>query len=137
MKYSFKAIWGSSGKGNIIKPVAWIGPCENLTPEPRKNLKSMEKQHILRRQGSRCNFCNNVIKLYPYPDCDGDHIIPISLGGKTSIENMQLLCVICHRFKSASESMKQPDKLLDINMVIDQEVYILDTIWMIYLMEII
>ena len=130
MKYNFKAVWGCwgcNGKGILVKPIAWIGPSENLIPEPRRNLKPIDKQYIFHRQGSRCNFCHDVIQLYPYPNCDADHVIPISLGGKTNVENMQLLCVTCHRFKSASESMKQADKVLDVNIVAGRDVYIMDT----------
>ena len=94
----FKAVWGESNN-----PILWIGPIENLKSEPRKFLKPMEKQKLLRDQNYECNFCDNRIKLYPYSTCDSDHIIPIHIGGKTTIENMQLLCVSCHRQKSARE----------------------------------
>lgn len=99
----FRAIWGRHEKGEIFKPVLWIGPVENIKSEPRKYLNSMDKQQLLRDQNYKCNLCENVIKIYPFSTSDADHIIPISLGGKTSIENIQLLCISCHREKSARE----------------------------------
>jgi len=97
----FRAVWGKID--NEFKPVLWIGPVENLAPEPRKQLDKMDKQQMLRDQDYKCNLCENKIKLWPVSTGDADHILPINIGGKTLIDNMQLLCVCCHREKSARE----------------------------------
>jgi len=99
--YVFKPIW-------YIKDekwtTGWIGPLQNLHPEPRKHLSGIDKNNLMRRQNGKCNGCSMNISLYPYPNCDIDHIIPISLGGKTTINNAQALCVTCHRHKTALEN---------------------------------
>ena len=98
----FRAIWGSENNGPI-RPIMWIGPVHKLKPEPRKSLRMIDKQQLIREQHYKCNFCENKISLYPYSNTDADHIIPICLGGKTNMDNMQLLCISCHREKSACE----------------------------------
>jgi hypothetical protein len=51
----------------------------------------------LKESDNKCNHCNISKTLY-----EGDHIIPWSKGGKTSYENLQVLCKDCHRKKSSS-----------------------------------
>jgi len=97
----FRAIW--SRIDDEFKPAMWIGPVENLSPEPRKQLNNCDKQQLLRDQNYKCNLCDTKIKLWPYANFDADHIIPICLGGKTDPDNIQLLCICCHREKSAHE----------------------------------
>ena len=100
MKYAFVPVW--SGKGD--KPIAYIGPSQNLKPEFRRHLTPIQKQHILKRQHSRCNSCGERIRLHPFANCDADHIVGVCRGGRTTLENIQLLCVQDHRAKSAREA---------------------------------
>ena len=109
MKCTFVPVW--SGEGD--KPVAYIGPSQNLKPEARRHLTPIDKQHILRRQGSRCNSCGERIRLHPFANCDADHIVGVCRGSKTTLENMQLLCVQDHRAKSAREA-QAASRVLDI-----------------------
>lgn len=46
------------------------------------------------------------------PDCgaklkvgegEGDHILPDALGGETTLENLQILCRICHKDKTKQD----------------------------------
>lgn len=83
---------------------AWIGPRESLKPEPRKFLNKKSKLEVLARQKNRCRFCESKITLEPYCNADADHIIPINYGGKTNLDNIQLLCVGCHRHKTSLEN---------------------------------
>lgn len=109
MKQIFVPICG----GITEKPTAYIGPSQNLKTEVRKFLPPMKKQMLLERQRSRCNSCTNAIQLYPFASCDADHIIGVDRGGQTKLENMQLLCVQCHRAKSAREA-RAGVKIVDI-----------------------
>lgn len=58
------------------------------------------KHHVWRRQLGRCAYC----KKKPGEDqYDFDHVIPIAAGGKSTMENIQMLCRPCHRAKSRRE----------------------------------
>lgn len=111
MKSAFVPIWGE----NDHKPLAWVGPLKNMVPEARKNLSAMDKQKLFRRQDGKCNCCGERIQLYPFADCDADHILGVVRGGKTTLENMQLLCVCGHRSKSSHEA-RNSIKLLDLDV---------------------
>ncbi|MCC8070046.1 MAG: HNH endonuclease, partial [Ruminococcus sp.] len=51
----------------------------------------------LYHDGCKCGICGQVI--LNINDCEIDHIIPYSKGGKTTIENAQLVHSYCNRFK--------------------------------------
>jgi 5-methylcytosine-specific restriction endonuclease McrA len=51
---------------------------------------------VWRRDGGRCRECGNGF------DLQFDHLIPLALGGASSVENLQLLCGDCNRAKGAS-----------------------------------
>jgi HNH endonuclease len=51
---------------------------------------------VWRRDRGRCRECGHGF------DLQYDHVIPVALGGATSVENLQLLCGDCNRAKGAS-----------------------------------
>lgn len=51
--------------------------------------------------GEKCAGCGAVLTFGK--DCNIDHKVPVSNGGKTQLSNMQPLCVPCHKVKSARE----------------------------------
>jgi 5-methylcytosine-specific restriction endonuclease McrA len=51
---------------------------------------------VWRRDRGRCRECGNGF------DLQYDHVIPLALGGATSVDNLQLLCGDCNRAKGAS-----------------------------------
>jgi hypothetical protein len=66
----------------------------------RKLFSEFEKQSIASAHDYRCNDCgNNLVDR----EFDIDHKIPISKGGKNSVENLQPLCRTCHKQKTAKE----------------------------------
>ena len=62
---------------------------------PTKSLKAQ----ILSNSNYKCNLCKRSLEIW---HCD--HIIPISVGGETSLNNLQALCPLCHAKKSEKES---------------------------------
>ena len=53
------------------------------------------KQYIWTRDSGQCQSCWSTEEL------QYDHIIPVSKGGSSSVENLQILCGPCNRSKAA------------------------------------
>ena len=60
----------------------------------RKNIPSNLRKIIWKRDNGRCVKCGSENDLHY------DHIIPVSKGGGTSIENLEILCEECNLSKS-------------------------------------
>ncbi len=56
------------------------------------------KRKVYEKQNGICPICQ---KHFEYEEMEGDHIIPWSKGGKTIIENLQMLCRYDNNTKSA------------------------------------
>ena len=54
------------------------------------------RRAVFERDGGRCVDCGGNF------DLQYDHVIPFSLGGATTVENLQLLCADCNRSKGAT-----------------------------------
>jgi 5-methylcytosine-specific restriction endonuclease McrA len=57
-----------------------------------------QRRAAYERQQGVCVRCG---KHFAYEQMEADHITPWSKGGKTTVENCQLLCLDCNRRKSA------------------------------------
>lgn len=62
-----------------------------------RNFTKEDKKWAYSRQKHRCTYCK---KEYNIEDMQGDHIIPWSKGGKTTRDNLQMLCKECNIKKS-------------------------------------
>ena len=51
---------------------------------------------VWERDGGACTACQSAF------DLQYDHVIPVALGGATTLENLQLLCGECNRRKGAA-----------------------------------
>ncbi len=60
-----------------------------------------QKIRAYERQEHKCPFCvkDGVDVQYAYEDMQGDHIIPWSQGGRTTDDNLQMLCQKCNNTK--------------------------------------
>lgn len=58
------------------------------------------KQLVWVRDGGSCRNCGGTVEL------QYDHIIPVSMGGATSAENLQILCGPCNRRKGAGLTIR-------------------------------
>lgn len=62
----------------------------------RKKIPKIVRDIILERQNVRCNICYILWNI----GFELDHIMPLSCGGTNDEDNLQLLCVKCHKYKT-------------------------------------
>ncbi len=62
----------------------------------RGTLPQAMRRVVFERDGGQCVQCGTTF------DLQYDHILPVALGGATTVENLQLLCGTCNRAKSAN-----------------------------------
>ena len=55
------------------------------------------KRHVYEKQQGLCSHCH---RHFSFDEMEADHIVPWHEGGKTEIENCQMLCKNCNRRKS-------------------------------------
>lgn len=53
------------------------------------------RRAVFERDEGKCGECGSTF------DLQYDHVIPVALGGATTVQNLQLLCADCNRQKSA------------------------------------
>ena len=86
--------------GRILKIYTAINDCLSGEEISEKRAFSPDIKELLFHEGYVCSYCGNVI--LSIDDAEVDHIVPFSLGGKTDIDNAQLLHRHCNREKSDS-----------------------------------
>lgn len=72
----------------------------------RKNRKKKERRKygkdtrkmLYKKADGRCVLCGREILL---KDISIDHIVPLSMGGADSVENLQCTCLSCNQFKGS------------------------------------
>jgi hypothetical protein len=62
----------------------------------RVPISSDLRRAVFERDGGRCVECGSTF------DLQYDHVLPVALGGATTLENLQLLCADCNLRKSDS-----------------------------------
>lgn len=62
-----------------------------------RKFKDKDKRSAYEKQNGICPICG---KHYTIEEMEGDHIVAWSKGGKTTIDNLQMLCKKCNREKS-------------------------------------
>ncbi len=68
-------------------------------PRIRGNVNLSMRARVLKRDKSTCQMCGANPKNTPGVKLVVDHIIPIELGGETTIDNLQTLCRDCNAGK--------------------------------------
>jgi superfamily II DNA or RNA helicase len=65
-----------------------------------RELTEEEKKQIKKQYGYKCLCCGLIAKE---DKLQIDHVLPFSMGGKTSLENSQTLCISCNKYKDNNE----------------------------------
>lgn len=76
-----------------------------MTPALRQSIK--ERDHFT------CCHCGNSIEQEPNLLLEIDHIIPLSKGGKTELDNLQTLCWKCNRSKGSKMEIQNAGPTID------------------------
>lgn len=71
----------------------------------RALMTSALRKHILERDNYTCRQCGISTYAEPHLLLEVDHIIPVSKGGMTTEDNLQVLCWRCNRTKGAKLSV--------------------------------
>ncbi|MEY1087287.1 HNH endonuclease [Morganella morganii] len=84
--------------------------CDDYVP-----LSNTIRERIKNRDGEKCNYCGST------SDLQIDHITPVSKGGNSNDENLQVLCKSCNLLKfnhiiNQRESIKQGKVILASSM---------------------
>lgn len=111
---TFCAVYGSNN--GLWGPRFWVGPVESIPPKDNTTVTPDMKTALLERQGNKCNECGTPVSMGSYSNSDADHVIPRSLGGKTTVGNLQAICVPCHRTKTALEHRGLKRRFADIEL---------------------
>lgn len=77
-----------------------------ISPEldPRRYFSPAEVTAAWLVQDRKCRECRRDV---PRDLVEGDHIIPWSAGGRTTMENLQALCIACNRRKGIREGISE------------------------------
>ena len=62
-----------------------------------RKFSDTQKRTAYEKQGHRCAHCGEV---FPIESLQADHVLAWSKGGKTTPDNLQLLCAKCNNSKS-------------------------------------
>ena len=122
----FHAVWSS--RDGLWFPRMWVGPHRNVRVTKRSSVKASVVDEILQEQENKCRLCQTMVFMGTYSNSDVDHIVPLKHGGSSSKGNLQVLCVTCHRRKTALECKKIMTRMgsPDIDWNIDK-IYLTNT----------
>ncbi len=88
------------------------------TRDVKRIFTKEQKQQVLGTQDNKCACCKDELDVDNTSSYEGDHIIPYSEGGKTTLDNCEILCLECHHIKTQNpESYKKMRKVYSTNVV--------------------
>ena len=66
----------------------------------KRAFSKQQKQQVCSLQNNQCACCGEDIDPDNTSSYEGDHVILHSEGGKTEIDNCEVLCLSCHQVKT-------------------------------------
>jgi hypothetical protein len=71
------------------------------------NIPAQLRDQVHGLDKNRCAYCQTPEEL-TVTSFDVDHIVPISAGGATTLDNLCLACPACNRYKGVRQSASDP-----------------------------
>jgi hypothetical protein len=80
---------------------------------PRTQVTAQERQRIIERARGHCEYCRSPVN-FATPSFSAEHIIPVSRGGETILDNLALACPGCngHKYTKIDEAADPTDGAL-------------------------
>ena len=78
-----------------------LEPTKQKTKRPKwpsRHISAALREEVLTRDSHQCRSCSQSVYL------EIDHVVPVSLGGKSELGNLQVLCRSCNRKKRAKSA---------------------------------
>lgn len=63
--------------------------------------RERQRRMVHRLGNGFCAICGLYADYHTNYHCD--HVVPLQFGGKNNVENMQILCIQCHKEKTSRE----------------------------------
>lgn len=82
-----------------------------LKPVKRKKVVKFSRHNVFARDKGNCQYCGRKV---PRAEFTYDHVVPRTLGGKTSWENVVVSCVTCNQSKAGRTPEQARMKLLSV-----------------------
>jgi 5-methylcytosine-specific restriction endonuclease McrA len=67
----------------------------------RKRFSKRDLTNLLDHFGCKCRMCQGEIN--GHSGLEWDHAIPLALGGADALDNLEPLCIRCHRLKTKGD----------------------------------
>jgi RNA-directed DNA polymerase len=112
---------GCKLKTNFLPQLVWVPSAKHVkvkgTESPfsmshywalrclKHSLYPLRIRNLLVRQHNRCTRCKRLFDAFDSQTWEVDHIIPRWSGGKDTYDNLQLLHEVCHKLKTAKDSL--------------------------------
>lgn len=82
-------------------------------PKDDRYISNKLKALVMIRDNSTCQMCGKTVKD-DHIRVQIDHIVPLSWGGETVLENLQVLCSNCNEGKKNYVQGEDPDLMIEI-----------------------
>ena len=77
---------------------SWISLAYGVLSMPRAYIPVEARELVVARAQGRCEYCQSVVE-YATQSFDIDHIVPVSRGGTSAVDNLAFACSGCNSHK--------------------------------------